>query len=196
MSLTIPRAAYVYGLALHRVAIARPADILEYLGGDRPMVFEAGQGERATINLRPMEELLRETDGPAKLQGTLGTSLGRSLVRDTFELIVAYCGSLEGPVFQRFENLPLLVFARIIRNSLSHESGTKILHWPRRLRNDVTWRTHQLVRASVGKPLQLSPYEFYKLHEDLFEFAHQHLPANAAAPVRGRPRRRRKGGRR
>ena len=182
LSLTVPRAYFVYGMALHRVASARPKDLTEYLGGGAEMVFadEARGHARVPGCIRPLTlpllQKLQEPTGPAELQSALGVALGRTLVRDSFETIVAYCGGLDDPRFKAIEDDELLVFARIVRNTFSHEHGVRILHWPRRLRDRVSWRGHALDRASVHRPLRFEPYDYYQLHDDLMNYANEKLP--------------------
>lgn len=175
LSLTVPRANFVYGMALHRTTAKRPKDILEYLSHPE-MVFEAPSGDRAAVTLQPLREQLLKPHGPAELLGALGTALGRALVQDTFELIVAYCGGLKADAFRKLENDKLLVFARIVRNTFSHEHGIRILRWPKRLRDRVEWRGHLIDRGDVGTVLTFGPYDYYRLHEDLMNYANEKLP--------------------
>jgi hypothetical protein len=90
-------------------------------------------------------------------------------------MIVAYCGGHDGAAYRAVENDAVMVFARIVRNTFSHEHGIRILAWPKRLMDVVTWRHFTITRADIRKPLEFDPFDFYQLHEDLMLHAHKHL---------------------
>jgi hypothetical protein len=75
IALTVPRAYFIYGLALHRTSAAHPALLLEYLGSGRPMVFMGAGNVRAEVSLRPLHERYREKNGPMEFQSALGVAL-------------------------------------------------------------------------------------------------------------------------
>ncbi|GEM_PF-3992721 len=174
--LTGPRIPYVYGLAMHRVLAKFPDKLVEYLSGG-PMVFRSNDGTEAHVPLPPLRDLYLGPNGPAGFLGSLGHTLGRSLVRDTYELIVAYCGGKNTDAFNSVKDHPVMMFAWVVRNTFAHREGVTIQ--ANKLDAPVSWRAFTITPedAREGRALRrFEPDEYYRLHEDLMLLAKEALP--------------------
>lgn len=168
------RAAFAYGLVVDQdVSQAQlPGKIRGKLFG-----FEDSDGELTAIKLDELADMIEDRGSRRIIQDNFRLLLRSALVRTTHELVMLYCG--ETGQMPKYRAQPWFQFARIWRNVLSHKDGALLHMWPADLTKagvvTVTWRKRTITTADVGKLVGLSPYEAFKLHDDIAEFLRNDL---------------------
>jgi hypothetical protein len=136
------------------------------------VLFKGPEDEAIQVALRPLAKRLIDPTLRDGCIRNIETSLIRSLVRESYELIMLHCE--ETKQFPIFKAESWFQFTRILRNVASHKQGGVLREWPHDLTKQgitsVVWRHRTLDTAMVGTEISFYPYEALRLAKDLGDF--------------------------
>jgi hypothetical protein len=104
-------------------------------------------------------------------------SLRRAAMREGYELLYKYC--IHTNQWEKARNNPLIQFARVIRNIVSHQEGGTQREWPNGLRDmgvtTVSWRGTTIAKRMKGQPIEFGQSQAALLLQDQIDFAEKDL---------------------
>ena len=121
--------------------------------------------------------LTKTPQGGALLISEFESSLMRSIMRESHELVLKYCESTRQ--FQMYKDQSWFLFFRVMRNTASHKDGGNLHRWPDDLHkkgiNSVQWKTRILNISMEGKDLEFSIPDALDMWFELYEFVKHDL---------------------
>jgi hypothetical protein len=165
---------FLYGFVCPRLV---PPDVWKD-NSQRVAVFRSSDRD-IEIQLGPL--VRRTFDGDYKpregFKRNYENSLLRTLIRETHELILLYCGDTQQ--FSVYRSEAWFQFARILRNVISHKEGGTLREWPPDLLKkgvtSVTWRAKTFDTTMLGQPLVFYPPDGLELVNDQIGFVETKL---------------------
>jgi hypothetical protein len=121
------------------------------------------------MQLDTLADVLSNDTGRKVLERNMNLFMKHDLVRLTYEHIIYYCE--EHSCFGQMKAQSWFLFARIIRNTLSHKTGSLLHRWPSDAPASVTWRGHTISKTDVGKDIVFDADEAFYLYDDMVGFA-------------------------
>lgn len=139
--------------------------------------LEFGNKEQAIIKLAPLINRLSDEQDRQHLFDEYEKSLKRSLIREGHELILNYCK--ESNQLPLYKSQTWFLFARILRNIVSHKDCGILREWPKDLTKSsvkqVQWRIRIIDDSMVGCAVDFTPYEAIQLFDDQMSFVQSKL---------------------
>jgi hypothetical protein len=163
--------AVLFGIVAAQYAIQHKDDLRQNILG-KLIGFrideEPGRPGFAT-SLDPLATFLESDTVRNVLRSNVNLLLKQSLVRHAYEHIVHYCD--EKKCLPLMQATPWYMFARIIRNTLSHKTGAHLHRWPDIAPAYVTFRGHTISKTDVGTDIVFDADEAMYLFEEMIGFA-------------------------
>jgi hypothetical protein len=121
------------------------------------------------LSLDALADLLADQNNRQVLRRNINLFMKQDLVRTAYEHIAHYCE--EHGRFDEMRAQPWWMFARIIRNTISHKTGARIHMWPKGAPDTVTWKGHTLQKADVDKDIDFGGDDAFYLFDEMVGFA-------------------------
>jgi hypothetical protein len=121
------------------------------------------------LSLDALADLLSDARNRKVLQSNLNLLMKQDLVRTAYAHIGHYCE--EHSCFGLMKAQPWWMFARIIRNTISHTTGARLHQWPDKKVHSVTWNGHTISKTDVGTDIDFAADEAFHLFDEMVGFA-------------------------
>ncbi len=121
--------------------------------------------------------LTKTPKGGPLLISEFESSLMRSILRESYEIVLKYCETTGQ--FQIYKEQSWFQFFRIMRNTASHKDGGNLHKWPEDLKKkgitSVQWKTRTIHDSMEGNDLEFSIPDALDMWYELFEFVKEDL---------------------
>jgi hypothetical protein len=121
--------------------------------------------------------LTKTPEGRQLLISEFESSLMRSIMRESHEIVLKYCETTAQ--IQIYKEQCWFQFFRIMRNTASHKDGGNLHIWPKDLKKkgitSVHWKTKKLDVSMEGNDLEFSIPDALDMWIELHEFVKQNL---------------------
>ena len=160
----------VLGQVTTRYTIRHLDEVVGDIRGKSFQVASSGPGRPGyALSLDAFADMLSDDGDRRVLERNLNLLMKQDLVRTAYEHIAHYCE--ERGCFDRMKAQSWWMFARIIRNTISHKTGAQLHRWPKDAPDSVTWRGHTISKSDLGADIAFEADEAWHLFDEMAAFA-------------------------
>jgi hypothetical protein len=161
-------------VVLAQVAVQYTLRLDQFAGAIRGKQFQVRVNEEPgrpgyALSLDELADLVANPDTRGILGRNVNLLMKQDLVRTAYEHVAHYCE--EHQCFALMKAQSWWMFARVVRNTISHKTGARLYRWPADAPATVTWRGHTISKMDVGKDILFDADEAFYLFDEIVDFA-------------------------